>query len=156
MEYTQVIKDEDGNEIKVGTKVRYWDSLESDEFGEVIEISDFEGDVDDDTGRSIMNAPEVKVKFPDDGGTMAYATSEWTHTEGGWQVDADGDPEPEWHHAEGKCEELKVVKEPKMVLESGQTVEFRPGWNDPPTEAEIADVKKRWPDYFNRQDGPDA
>lgn len=106
MEYSQMIKDDDGDEIKVGTKVRY---LYAAEVGEVVEITDWDGDVDDDTGRSIMNPPTVKVKFPD-GEVAEYNTSEWEHSEGGWTRDADGDPEPGWNHAEGKCEELMVVK----------------------------------------------
>jgi hypothetical protein len=96
IEFSQTIKDESGNEIKVGTKVRYWDHP-SQEPGEVIEISDFDGDIDDDTGRSILFAPEIKVRYAD-GSVESYSTSEW------WS-------EPGWNRSEGKCEELMVVKD---------------------------------------------
>jgi hypothetical protein len=111
IEYSQLIKDVDGHEIKVGSKVHYWDSerITMPDVGEVIEITDWDGDVDDDTGRSIMNPPDVKVKFPDSE-VAEYRTSEWEFSEGGWRVGKDGDPEPGWNHAEGKCEELSVVK----------------------------------------------
>jgi hypothetical protein len=111
IEYSQLIKDVDGHEIKVGTKVRYFDDPPGNpaHVGEVIEITDWDGDVDDDTGRSIMNPPDVKVKFPDSE-VAEYRTSEWEFSEGGWRVGKDGDPEPGWNHAEGKCEELSVVK----------------------------------------------
>lgn len=119
IEFTQVIKDESGTEIKVGSKVRYWDSFDAKigPIGEVVEITDFEGDVDDDTGRSILNKPDVNVKYPD-GSIETYATSEWENTEGGWHTDANGDPEPGWNHSEGKCEELIAIKE-ESLNESG-------------------------------------
>lgn len=112
-EFTQTIKDYDGNEVKVGSKVMmplYGEAPpEPRDIGEVIEISDFDGDADDE-GRSIIIPPDIKVKFPD-GSVETYVTSEWEYTEGGWVPDEDGDPEPGWNLAEGKVEELLVVKD---------------------------------------------
>lgn len=110
--FIQVITDYDGNEIIVGTKVRHFDHTSENpaDVGEVVEITDWEGDVDDDTGRSITNSPCVVVRYDDLPETIDYATSEWEFTEGGWRAGSDGDPEPGWNHSKGKCEELIVVK----------------------------------------------
>jgi hypothetical protein len=62
------ILDEYGNELRVGSKAIYG----CPEPGEVakntvtvIEITDPDGDVDDDTGRSIEITPRVVFRFPD-------------------------------------------------------------------------------------------
>jgi hypothetical protein len=104
----QTILDSEGNEVKVGSKVRYWDNPEHGDIGEVIEITDFEGDADDE-GRSIMNEPEVVVKYPD-GSVEKYPTNEWKFREYGMVMTDDG-PEPEGMSAEGKVEECVVVTE---------------------------------------------
>lgn len=107
MKETILIYDYDGNKVSVGTKVKDYDDT-FDDIGEVIEISDFDGDVDDDTGRSIMHPPLIKVRWAD-GEEQEYHTSEWEFHEYGIKSDANGDPMPEGIESIGKVEELKVV-----------------------------------------------
>ena len=88
------VKDTSGKEIKVGTRVKFYDS----EFtGIVTRITDIDGDVDDD-GRSRMIPPQVVVKY-DRSGTEKY----WTDHESGW-----------WGHAgetmEFVCEDVDVIQ----------------------------------------------
>ena len=98
------ITDYNGNEIKVGTRVRMWDySPSHPEWGQdakyhgtVTGISDWDGDVDDDTGRSIMVPPYVSVRF-DSGDEEDFVTGEWQF------YGPDQDP------AEGKVEELDAI-----------------------------------------------
>ena len=60
-QYPEVkITDTHGAEIKVGTRVMYFDSTVP---GIVTAISDIDGDVDDDTGRSVMVPPQITVKM---------------------------------------------------------------------------------------------
>jgi hypothetical protein len=110
-EFTVTVLDFEGKEIKVGTKVRFYEDPPTPNWNiaEVIEISDFEGDVDDNTGQSIMNPPSIKIKYGE-GSVEEYSTSEWEFKEGRMIPGPDGDPEPEWNAATGKCEELMVVE----------------------------------------------
>jgi hypothetical protein len=105
----QDIFDYEGNEVKVGTKVRYYDHSADNpaDVGTVIEITDWDGDVDDDTGRSIVNPPTVKVKYDDLPEPIEYHTSEWEFDYG---ADEEGYP-AHVEYAKGKVEELMVVKD---------------------------------------------
>lgn len=65
--------DEQGKVIKVGTKVGW---LKDPDFGtgEVTAITDFDGDVDDETGQTIGINPTVEVTFTD-GTEDSYQTT---------------------------------------------------------------------------------
>jgi hypothetical protein len=100
-----VILDPNGKEVKVGSKVRYIDAEDpTTEPAEVIEITDWDGDVDDDTGQPITLVPRVRVRYPD-GEVELWRTSGWKFE---WVTGSD--PElPEQQPSEGLIEELVVV-----------------------------------------------
>lgn len=109
-----VIADYDGKPVNVGTRVRYHDfDANHPEFpaarakyeGVVLEITEFDGDVDDDTGRSIVIPPDVVVRH-DDGEIASYTTSEWTFKLVGRTP---SDENPEQVPMGGKVEELTVI-----------------------------------------------
>jgi hypothetical protein len=80
------VKDGTHKEIKVGDRVRImgYDETKDDPkvyHGRIWHISDVDGDVDDDTGRSVMVPPYVYVKF-DDGTEEQYRSFHW------WQDNA--------------------------------------------------------------------
>lgn len=93
------IFDFDGNEIAVGTRVHM--EADASATGTVTDISEWEGDVDDE-GRSIGIPPYVGVEF-DDGSTDSFITSEWEYEGWAW------DREP----VAGKVEDLTVVTQAK-------------------------------------------
>jgi hypothetical protein len=101
------LTDYDGNPIEIGTKVRMWDDPEMKQgVGEVTDLGEFEGDVDDDTGRSILNNPVIIVKFDD--ATEQFVTSEWE-----WETGFNpADPDTYYGRVPtvGKVEEVVVVK----------------------------------------------
>lgn len=79
------ITDYNDKPVIVGTRVRVYDFEEGHpEFpaarakyeGAVIEITEFDGDVDDDTGKTIVVYPGIVVRF-DTGDTEAFTTGEW-------------------------------------------------------------------------------
>lgn len=77
-EYPEVkIMDTSDREIKVGTRVKPFVSDYGEIQGVVTAISDIDGDVDDDTGRSILVPPQITVKW-DTSGTEKYWTSHVT------------------------------------------------------------------------------
>lgn len=102
----QTITDEQGTPITVGSPVRAPEGLFEPDPGEgaVLAISDFDADVDDDTGRGISIPPRITVRWAD-GTTEDYATFGWDHTPVGF--DADGDPLS--YDSTGVCEELVVI-----------------------------------------------
>lgn len=105
----QIIVDPKGKEVKVGSKVRYVDddSPNPEGIAEVIEITDWDGDVDDDTGRSISIEPRVKVRYPS-GIEETWRTSEW---EFGLAWESYPTSEfPEREPVRGLVEELVVVE----------------------------------------------
>jgi len=108
MEDNQIIVDCDGKEIKVGSKVEYFennpDNPDANEYGTVIEITDWDGDVDDDTGRSITIPPDVKVQY-EDGTIESYTTTQWEFT----PTSHDDEGNPMSHDSSGQVEELRVV-----------------------------------------------
>lgn len=112
MDEQTTILDWEGNEVKIGVMVRYFENSPEDA-GEVIEISDWDGDVDDDTGRSIVHEPSIKVRWAD-GTEQEYNTGEWTFREFGMVMTADG-PEPEGVECTGKVEELMVIPKVREV-----------------------------------------
>jgi hypothetical protein len=101
---TQVILDANGKEIKVGSEVVYVDAEDPATIAKVIEITDWDGDVDDDTGRSIAIEPRVKVQYPS-GEVETWRTTDWK-----FEFITGSDPEmPEQEPSEGTVEELVVV-----------------------------------------------
>lgn len=106
-----VIVDATDKEVKVGSKVRYVDAedIGPENVAEVIEITDWDGDVDDNTGRSITIEPRVKVRYPSSE-VETWRTSEW---EFDWESpDPSQEPDPgppEYVPTKGKVEELVVV-----------------------------------------------
>lgn len=106
-ESTQKVFDYSDKEVKVGVKVRYYDNEnpEPHNIGEVVAITDFDGDVDDDTGRSITIAPDVRVKYPD-GTVESYTTNEWEFD----PTSYDDEGTPMSYDATGKVEELVVIE----------------------------------------------
>ena len=74
-----LVMDMNDTEIKVGTRVVYFDSEDQ---GVVTAISDIDGDVDDETGRSILVPPQITVKW-DTSGTEKY----WSRYQGGSYYD---------------------------------------------------------------------
>lgn len=104
--------DFDGNEIKVGTRVRYYDDANLKQgVGVVKEITDFEGDVDDE-GHPRMVDPFVSVLWGGEEDTQLYVTSEWEYE---YMLLSEGsEDEPPYHGhvpVRGKVEELMVVKD---------------------------------------------
>lgn len=107
------LRDFDGRLIKVGTSVRIFDfdpthpdfERPGAYVGRVVEIEEWDGDVDDD-GRSISIPPRVVVEWQD-GSRDTYSSSEWEfETRRDW----DG-----WLWEEpvlGKVEELAVIGPP--------------------------------------------
>lgn len=103
---SDTITDFAGNVVTVGTRVVYWEDAGTPPMvGTVTEISDWDGDVDDDTGRSIMIEPDITVRW-DDGTVETYRTCEW---EIGYEYG--GTEYPEMVADNGKVEELNVYKE---------------------------------------------
>lgn len=111
------VTDYNDKPVTVGTRVRMWDFEEGHpEFpvararyeGVVIEITDFEGDVDDDTGRSIEITPDVRVRF-DSGDEQSFSTCEWEHDQRYVATKDPDDPDVEWLGATGKVEELAAL-----------------------------------------------
>jgi hypothetical protein len=103
MGFSMSIYDNGDNKIKIGSKVSC--DVVSDEAAEVIAISDFDGDVDDDTGRSRMIAPMVKVRYSD-GEEVEFHTSSWNFE----YSDYDDEGCPQYTDATGICEDLEVVE----------------------------------------------
>lgn len=92
------LEDFDGHQITLGTRVRMWDDPPDTELvGTVIDMGEFDGDVDDD-GRSIAIYPRVTVRWPN--GDDEWWTSEWEFDGWAWER------EPML----GKVEELAVVE----------------------------------------------
>jgi hypothetical protein len=105
---TTTVLDYEGHTITVGTKVRMWDDPDCRYgIGEVSEITDWDGDADDE-GRSITIPPDVVVMWPD--GAVPYRTGQWKIHESGAEVDSEGFYNGPAHvDAVGKVEELTVV-----------------------------------------------
>jgi hypothetical protein len=107
------VEDYDGRLIDVGTRVRYYDydphhpdwSRSNDDryIGTVVEITDWDGDCDDE-GRSISIPPDVVVEFSD-GSRESYGTCDWQYPH---SYGYDAVP------TEGKVEELAVVGPPEV------------------------------------------
>lgn len=75
--------DSEGVEIKIGDRVVYGDVGPGEEPQEAVitEITDIDGDYDDELGRGVMIPPYVKLRFPDDGteeSVRTYSTTAMT------------------------------------------------------------------------------
>ena len=108
------ITDDRGNLIVVGTTVEYHpDTYEPGQpahpAGTVTAISDFDADVDDDTGRTFGIPPCVTVTWPN-GETEDFTTSDWEH-----ETAYDADGMPFTGAGKGVCEELLAA-----VVEDGE------------------------------------
>ena len=68
--------DYDGVVILPGSRVRYWDPDVETLEGTVVEITEWDGDVDDD-GRTIVQAPAVVVCWDGHDATESFDTSGW-------------------------------------------------------------------------------
>lgn len=105
MKDTTKVYDEQEREIKVGTTVCVYG--EPTEEGTVVRITDFDGDVDDDTGRSIVIEPTVIVRWQD-GAESEFATTGWDY-DYDYELDPeDGQPVPTAVHSTGTCPDLEV------------------------------------------------
>lgn len=83
-----MITDIEGIEVKVGSRVRYWDLDSGGSYGEVVEITSWDGDIDDDTMRTIVQAPAVVVRWDGDDKVETFETSGWIKGEDVGYVEA--------------------------------------------------------------------
>jgi hypothetical protein len=102
--------DFDDHEVKIGTRVRMWDyGPEHPEWGKhskyngrVIDLGEFEGDVDDE-GRSRAIYPSITVLW-DSGEKDSWTTTEWQFGYASTYYELEDMPD-----IEGKVEELSVA-----------------------------------------------
>jgi hypothetical protein len=104
------VVDVNDKKIEVGNECIYGSPLPEDDLVEfrckVIEITEPDGDVDDDTGRTRLVPPFVKVEFVD-GVTEQLST--YNITSGAWHPSHGPD---EWHF---QTDDLAVEATPKSV-----------------------------------------
>lgn len=108
MTVDEIRRDCDGTPIVVGSLVTYFDNPALT--GEVVNVGEWDGDIDDDTGRGYSIAPYITVIWDgDDGSETRYPSTQI----GGWSGGPDSELLPEC-----ECEELKVVA---SLTEAGGT-----------------------------------